>query len=782
MRTSKLMTLSVLVAAGLGLTACSGSTGPQGATGPTGPAGATGPTGPAGETGPTGPTGATGATGATGPTGPTGPAAVAAETCAFCHNQNNAVFTSPTAAVLGNGVTVNQNWYHDDAASNALYKGSIAIQSVTWADATTTTSGDSSVPTVTFTVFDAAGQPVTPAFTATTGTAWVNAFAFAAAKQVLSSNTPGNYQFQSVLLSGTNPSSSSCTPAVPAVTGVFTCTFGTRPVLKSLFDPATSTEVLGVGIQMGSGYSVVNPATGSLVTFYANGTTNLVTPGYTTATANNREVVTTDACNQCHGLLRIHGRRVEAQYCTTCHTSQAKRDAVSVDFSVMVHGLHAAKQMNLNYSVRGVDAQFTYPQDVRNCTTCHQGTQATFYKDMPGVAACTACHENITFLPAPVAGKTVHVLGVQITDNCAQCHTPASIDVNHAIPGAVEATQFSYTITSVKSTAVGQFPVVTFRVNNATDSNIKTSKYWTQTATGASRLSVDIGWRTGNYTNAGAAVTPISGTQNTNGNVISLNALTTSVATGNPGEFKVTSTVAIPTEATGGPILVAVEGHPAIPADAPLYASTRIPVPNTVSYWNLNANPTAQNVTATSATAVIDVAKCNDCHKNLSLHGNNRQGQLDLCTACHNTEATDYIVRPKPGPGVDGKTQVPIDFKTMIHEIHTANIVVYGFGGSVHDYSEVTYPMPLANCQACHVDSSTAYFAPRAAQNGTTTVLGNTAAENLRTTKWFATCGSCHTAGDAMAHMRGFGGGQNMTQAEINALNGTQPVPALKAQ
>ncbi|MEY2668794.1 MAG: hypothetical protein RJA59_1432, partial [Pseudomonadota bacterium] len=57
MRTSKLMTLSVLVAAGIGLTACSGSTGPQGATGPTGPAGGTGPTGPTGATGPTGPAG-----------------------------------------------------------------------------------------------------------------------------------------------------------------------------------------------------------------------------------------------------------------------------------------------------------------------------------------------------------------------------------------------------------------------------------------------------------------------------------------------------------------------------------------------------------------------------------------------------------------------------------------------------------------------------------------------------------------------------------------------------
>ena len=54
----------------------------------------------------------------------------------------------------------------------------------------------------------------------------------------------------------------------------------------------------------------------------------------------------------------------------------------------------------------------------------------------------------------------------------------------------------------------------------------------------------------------------------------------------------------------------------------------------------------------------------------------------------------------------------------------------------------------------------------------------NTAADNLRTTKWYATCGSCHTWGDAMAHMEGFGGGAGMTQSQINAVNGMQPAPA----
>jgi OmcA/MtrC family decaheme c-type cytochrome len=193
------------------------------------------------------------------------------------------------------------------------------------------------------------------------------------------------------------------------------------------------------------------------------------------------------------------------------------------------------------------------------------------------------------------------------------------------------------------------------------------------------------------------------------------------------------------------------------------------------------------------------ISGCNDCHKQLSLHGNNRQGVLDLCTACHNTEATDFGRRGGK-VGIDGKTQVPIDFKTMIHEIHTANIVVYGFGGAPASFLDATYPMPLSNCLACHAvpvspltnDTNLAYFSPPVSAttgvvtvNGTTTSLGLDllgSVPNLRTTAWFATCGSCHTAGPVIAHMRSMGGGTGMTQAEIDALNGKQPVPALKAE
>ena len=55
--------------------------------------------------------------------------------------------------------------------------------------------------------------------------------------------------------------------------------------------------------------------------------------------------MTTAACNACHGKLAIHGRRVEAQYCTVCHTDQPQLGSVvrrQRQLLLMVHGLHAA--------------------------------------------------------------------------------------------------------------------------------------------------------------------------------------------------------------------------------------------------------------------------------------------------------------------------------------------------------------------------------------------------------------------------------------------------------
>ena len=305
-------------------------------------------------------------------------------------------------------------------------------------------------------------------------------------------------------------------------------------------------------------------------------------------------------------------------------------------------------------------------------------------------------------------------------------------------------------------------------------------------------LSVGIGWKTGPYANTGV-VDPTSGLP-VNGRVLALNALTTTgnVNTGAieevaPGTWKVTSKVAMPTgvglecnttstTALCPGVTVTVYGRAVKPNTTP---AQRIPLNAAVRYASSNSRGSLLNVpTANRTTAFVSMEKCNSCHKNLSLHGGSRQGSVEMCATCHNTDAT-YArwYRPDPVTGLPGaQVEGTVDFKVMVHEIHNGKLWLNNIEGA-------TYPAPGAYCQACHVSGANAYFAPIAGSNGTTTKLDPAnAANNLRTTTWFATCGSCHTQGPSIAHMRGFGGGTGMTQAQIDALNGNQAPPALRAQ
>jgi OmcA/MtrC family decaheme c-type cytochrome len=103
---------------------------------------------------------------------------------------------------------------------------------------------------------------------------------------------------------------------------------------------------------------------------------------------------------------------------------------------------------------------------------------------------------------------------------------------------------------------------------------------------------------------------------------------------------------------------------------------------------------------------VVDDAKCESCHGNLSLHGDNRNDGNTYCQTCHQPAATDAVVRP-PGTGPNES----IHFKYMIHKIHRGQelengFLVYGYRSTLHDYSHVEYPGDLRNCEACHVDDS----------------------------------------------------------------------------
>jgi OmcA/MtrC family decaheme c-type cytochrome len=182
---------------------------------------------------------------------------------------------------------------------------------------------------------------------------------------------------------------------------------------------------------------------------------------------------------------------------------------------------------------------------------------------------------------------------------------------------------------------------------------------------------------------------------------------------------------------------------------------------------------------------VVDIAKCNVCHSVLSLHGNNRTDEPQVCAVCHNPNATDKG-RRTTGPFVDGKAEEAIDFKTLIHGIHAGQesnggfrekgLVVYGFSGA-NDFSTVEFPGQLSNCTACH--TSTSYQLMGIWESPTANgILGTTisteasasdAADNLRITPTAAVCSSCHDKMGPQVHMTGLGGAQfSVTQAAIN--------------
>ncbi|MEK7278278.1 MAG: OmcA/MtrC family decaheme c-type cytochrome, partial [Chloroflexota bacterium] len=162
--------------------------------------------------------------------------------------------------------------------------------------------------------------------------------------------------------------------------------------LTSEADPILTT-VVGVSAWKDARASVAN----DVYTFVPSGGEPTVT----------REVVTTDACQTCHNPLQAHGRtRRETGLCVTCHTDQNTDPETgnTVEFKVMVHRLHSGRILpsvaaGTPYQIVGFRqtlfdfSKGTWPQDTRNCTTCHSGgAQSDNFKTAPNTAACVACH------------------------------------------------------------------------------------------------------------------------------------------------------------------------------------------------------------------------------------------------------------------------------------------------------------------------------------------------------------------------------------------------------
>ncbi len=497
-----------------------------------------------------------------------------------------------------------------------------------------------------------------------------------------------------------------------------------------------------------------------------------------------RDIVDTATCNRCHGGLALHGGgRIETRYCVTCH-NPGSTDANSgniLDFTSLVHKIHRGADLPSvraggEYVIWGFRnsrhdySDLVLPQDIRNCVVCHDGAnpatpQGDNWMQRPSVQACGACHDDVDFAsgtnhgPAEVAASN---------SECAICHSEGglagSVAAAHAIPARLAGERYRFNILDISGTAPGEFPTVRFSVtdpdNDDAPQNLLEDPAWTNLANRASRLAVIIGWNTTDYHNRGSGRSPAQ--------PISIDALRDATANGD-GSYSVTSPTAIPPELSGSGV-IGLDGHPAADFDGDGEYSDRVPVTNAVESFAITDGD------AVDRRTVVDIARCNDCHAQLSLHGNNRTDEPQLCVICHNPDATDLNRRPADASSSpDGLAERPIDFKHMIHGIHAAHVretpfVVYGFGGRAHDFSHVAYPRSPADCVACH--SSGSYTLPLPAGVLATTV--DTGADksspddDLNISPTAAVCSACHDGELAATHMEQNGASFATTQGLID--------------
>jgi OmcA/MtrC family decaheme c-type cytochrome len=474
-----------------------------------------------------------------------------------------------------------------------------------------------------------------------------------------------------------------------------------------------------------------------------------------------RNIAVTQTCNECHIKLGMHGGdRIQVQYCDTCHnpgTTDANSGNI-VDLKVMIHKIHAGEDgpdvaATGEYAIWGYNdskndySTVAFPQDLRNCTTCHTASSTTAdgdnWKDVPSTEACTSCHEAPDAIEYPTFPNL----------------TAMEIENAHEIPAQTASAAFEYNIISVANTDPGDYPSVTFSVTDPTNSDaaydILADDPFTSSA---ASLNILIAWETTDYTNTGSGSVPAE--------PVSIRALASGIATDNgDGTFTVTSTVAIPATAVGSGT-VAMEGHPAGDFDGDTTYSDRVPVTGATQAFAIT------DTSAVSRRSVVDIDNCNKCHKVLSLHGGNRTGNPQLCVICHNPDATDIGVRPS-GTTLDGKTEEAIDFKTMIHGIHAGSadehgirenaLVIYGYNSSIHDFSDTRLPAEadnLKNCTGCH--TGTTYALPLADGVLPTTILTGTSLstpdDDTNITPTAAVCSSCHDALEDKTHMAEEGG------------------------
>jgi OmcA/MtrC family decaheme c-type cytochrome len=241
---------------------------------------------------------------------------------------------------------------------------------------------------------------------------------------------------------------------------------------------------------------------------------------------DTRNIVDVNSCNACHTALTLHANYMppvnDTKACVVCHTPQMGFGAtdsfpvagtsgapafqgataptaingatmvvagVTVPyFPNFIHKIHMGDQLtySASYSLYGTPFNTLYPQDIRNCTTCHTNQAQSAVVDAPPVAVktyqgdswmsnptratCGACHDSVDFS----SGHGLNVAGLSDDSQCAGCHTApngniatyhtpvwtpsqAGVVVGHSAPTL--ALSSTYQATNTANLPAGALPV-----------------------------------------------------------------------------------------------------------------------------------------------------------------------------------------------------------------------------------------------------------------------------------------------------------------------------------
>ena len=677
--------------------------------------------------------GSDGATGAAGPPGPPGtgpgPGLQVAEGCLVCH---------------GAGKIIDVAEAHDTTTGTVT----AAITSASFNPADNT-----AVVTFTFQATTLAGDAV-PEDILLTPSGSNLAYARFTIARLLPGQvyTSGNRDPDSWEFYGPRSHRSPSQLAFDAGTGVYTFTF----VDDVALDPLEADYTHRVGIEIyPSGY---DPSLRSVNPTFDFVPSQGVGP-YTFA--ETRDIVTTDACNECHNPLGytpgFHGsRRVETKHCALCHNSNntlaqnAGGADVPIPFFKLVHGIHTGQALDI-YEGGDYIGDFTevlIPQDIRNCNKCHKGPDGQNWNTRPSMEACGSCHTGVNFATGEGHAPPINIAQA---DNslCATCHVPEGTSLaikdvhrtenatpnNPDVPAGLA--NFEYFIDNVAVDINGVATVGFLIEKDGVPLDLSTCPpagftggpsfllAWALPQDGVS-APVD-------YTNTQSPDDPSSTNGNGAGDAPSVSLcglitdnLVTGTATGYTATLSSSSwerSYSFPPGATmravaiqsyftqtaaydedGDGVLDDIGRHtPSVEMAVPGDAVRRQVVKS--GYDSVTGEPFG----------------CLECHEILELHGGSRVNNPQVCVMCHNPNksSSGRTVDPSaPSSALDELGGSPLDFpeatnnfKNMIHGIHRASDRPYHFvrnrlNGIYYNWSHVTFPGDLMDCTKCHIGTT----------------------------------------------------------------------------